>query len=604
MTTVGAVVRAELSTRRRPLLRLAGWSLAEALPAALTGLLTARAVDGGFLAGRPGVGLLWLGLLALAVLVGALGTRQAYGLLGDVVEPFRDDLLRRVVAGTLAGAGDGRVDDAAVTRLTHQVEMVRDTWAGLLMVVRGFVFAAGAAVVGLCSLAVPVALLVTVPVLAGLLLFVAALPAMVARQRDYVRAGERLGRDAVVAVSGHRDVLVSGTGDRVVDWLGGHVDAQARVERRLATMAAARSLSLAVGGWLPVPVLLLAAPWLLGRGLGAGALLGALVYVVHGIQPALHTLFQGVAAGGLRFVVTLDRLLRTCVPPAESGVATAAPPPDPAAPALSLRAVTFRYGPHAAPVLDGFDLTVPAGDHLAIVGASGIGKSTLAGLMAGVLRPDSGTVRVAGTPTGAATPAELAARRVLIPQEAYVFTGTVRDNVRYLRPDLDDATISRAADRLGLAELVARLGGLDATLRPAGLSAGERQQVALLRAWLSPAPLLILDEATCHLDPATEARLELAFAARPGTLVVIAHRISSAVRARRVLLLDGGQAHLDSHHGLLAGSAAYREMVGYWEGGGDRSDPAGLPGGPHRFPAGPGTGLGHDVGQVVADRAR
>ncbi|MFI6131461.1 ATP-binding cassette domain-containing protein [Micromonospora sp. NPDC051141] len=603
MTTVGAVVRAELSTRRRPLLRLAGWSLAEALPAALSGLLTARAVDGGFLAGRPGVGLLWLGLLALAVLVGALGTRQAYGLLGDVVEPFRDDLLRRVVAGTLAGASDGRVDDAAVTRLTHQVEMVRDTWAGLLMVVRGFVFAAGAAVVGLCSLAVPVALLVTVPVLAGLLLFVAALPAMVARQRDYVRAGERLGRDAVVAVSGHRDVLVSGTGDRVVSWLGGHVDAQARVERRLATMAAARSLSLAVGGWLPVPVLLLAAPWLLGRGLGAGALLGALVYVVHGIQPALHTLFQGVAAGGLRFVVTLDRLLRTCVPPEESGGATAAPPPDPAAPALSLRAVTFRYGPHAAPVLDGFDLTVPAGDHLAIVGASGIGKSTLAGLMAGVLRPDSGTVRVAGTPTGAATPAELAARRVLIPQEAYVFTGTVRDNVRYLRPDLDDATIRRAADRLGLAELVARLGGLDATLRPAGLSAGERQQVALLRAWLSPAPLLILDEATCHLDPATEARLELAFAARPGTLVVIAHRISSAVRARRVLLLDGGQAHLDSHHGLLAGSAAYREMVGYWEGG-DRSDPAGLPSGPHRFPAGPGARLGHDVGEVVADRAR
>ncbi|WP_089158405.1 ATP-binding cassette domain-containing protein [Micromonospora sp. NBS 11-29] len=568
MTTVGAVTRAELSARRGPLLRLAAWSLAEALPAALTGLLTARAVDEGFLAGRPGVGLLWLGLIAVAVLVGALGTRQAYGLLGDVVEPFRDDLLRRVVAGALAGATDGRGDDAAVTRLTHQVEMVRDTWAGLLMVVRGFVFAAGAAVVGLCSLAAPVALLVTGPVLVGLLLFAAALPAMVARQREYVLAGERLGRDAVVAVAGHRDVTVSGAGDRVVGWLGEHVDAQARVERRLATMAAARSLSLAVGGWLPVPLLLVAAPWLLGQGLGPGALLGALIYVVRGIQPALHTLFQGVAAGGLRFVVTLDRLLRTCVPPAEPGGPATLSPPDPAAPALSLDAVTFRYGRHAAPVLDGFDLTVPAGDHLAIVGASGIGKSTLAGLMAGVLHPDSGTVHVAGTPTVAATAAELAARRVLIPQEAYVFTGTVRDNLRYLRPDLDDATITGAADRLGLTALLARLGGLDAIVRPAGLSAGERQQVALLRAWLAPAPLVILDEATCHLDPATEARLELAFAARPGTLVVIAHRITSATRARRVLLLDGGQAHLDSHRGLLAGSAAYRELVGYWEGSG------------------------------------
>ncbi|WBB76690.1 ABC transporter ATP-binding protein [Micromonospora sp. WMMD1128] len=571
MTTVGATTRAALAQRRGPLLRLAGWSLAEALPAALTGLLTARAVDDGFLAGRPGVGLAWLGLLAVAVLVGALGTRQAYGLLGDVVEPFRDDLLRRVVAGTLAGATGGRGDDAAVTRLTHQVEMVRDTWAGLLMVVRGFVFAAGAAVVGLCSLAAPVALLVTGPVLAGLLLFAAALPAMVARQREYVLAGERLGRDAVVAVAGHRDVTVSGTGDRVVGWLGGHVDAQARVERRLAVMAAARSLSLAVGGWLPVPLLLVAAPWLLRQGLGPGALLGALVYVVRGIQPALHTLFQGVAAGGLRFVVTLDRLLTTCVPPEGSAVAAAPSPRDPAAPALSLRAVTFRYGPDAVPVLDGFDLVVPAGDHLVIVGASGIGKSTLAGLMAGVLRPGAGAVHVAGTPTATATAAELAAHRVLIPQEAYVFTGTVRDNVRYLRPDLDDAAIDRAADRMGLADLVARLGGLDATLRPAGLSAGERQQVALLRAWLSPAPLVILDEATCHLDPATEARLETAFATRPGTLVVIAHRISSAARARRVLLLDGGYAHLDSHRGLLAGSAAYRELVGYWAGDGVRS---------------------------------
>ncbi|MGW4297064.1 ATP-binding cassette domain-containing protein, partial [Micromonospora chersina] len=248
-------------------------------------------------------------------------------------------------------------------------------------------------------------------------------------------------------------------------------------------------------------------------------------------------------------------------------------PPRPAA--LSLRGVTFRYGPHADPVLDGFDLDVPDGDHLVVVGASGIGKSTLAALIAGVLRPQAGTVEVGGTPVAGATAAELARRRVLIPQEAYVFTGSVRDNLRYLRPDLADPAIVRAAARLGVSELVDRLGGLDATLRPAGLSAGERQQVALLRAWLSPAPLVILDEATCHLDPATEARLEAAFAERPGTLVVIAHRVSSALRARRVLLLDGGHALLDSHPGLLARSAAYRELVGYWEAGAEpvRSSP-------------------------------
>jgi ATP-binding cassette subfamily C protein len=559
---VGELVRATLRARRAALCRLAAASVAEALPAALAGLLTARAVDDGFLAGRPATGLLWLGLLAGAVLVGAAGTHRAYALLGDVVEPFRDDLLRRVVAGALAGATDGRGDDAAVARLTHQVEMVRDTFAGLLTVVRGFLFAAGAALVGLASLAAPLALLVTVPVLAGLGLFAAALPAMVARQREYVLADERLGRVAVTAVAGHRDVTVSGARDRVTGWVGSYVDAQARVERRLATMAATRGLSLAVGGWLPVPVVLLATPWLVHQGLGPGAVLGALVYVVRGVQPALRTLVQGVAAGGLRFTVTLDRLLRTAADrPARAPHPV--PPPPPGAPALALRGVTFRYGPHADPVLDGLDLAVPAGDHLVIVGASGIGKSTLAALIAGVLRPQAGTVHVGGVPVAHADPAALADRRVLIPQEAYVFTGTVRENLTYLRPGLPDGTVRGAARRLGLTGLLARLGGLDATLRPAGLSAGERQQIALLRAWLSPAPLVILDEATCHLDPATEARLEEAFAARPGTLVVVAHRVSSALRARRVLLLDGRTALLDTHRGLLDRSAAYRELVGY-----------------------------------------
>ncbi|MBM7084556.1 ATP-binding cassette domain-containing protein [Micromonospora humidisoli] len=567
MTTVVGVTRAALRDRRTQLWRLAGWSAAEVLPAALSGLFTARAVDSGFLAGRPGVGLAWLALLGLAVLVGAAGTNRSYALLGAVVEPFRDDLLRRVVRGAVAGAAGGRADDAAVARLTHQVELVRDTYAGLLMVVRGFLFALGAAVLGLFSLAAPVALLVAVPVLAGLGLFAVALPVMVARQREYVLADEQLGRAVVTAVSGHRDVTASGARDQVTGWVGGAVDAQARVERRLATMAATRSLSLALGGWLPVPVLLLAAPWLVRQGLGPGALLGALVYVTRGVQPALHSLVQGVAAGGLRFAVTLDRLLRTAAP-ADAGPAGSLlprPTPQHTGAALSLRGVTFRYGPHADPVLDGLDLEVPVGDHLVIVGASGIGKSTLAGLIAGVLHPQSGTVHVGGSPVTGATPGALAERRVLIPQEAYVFTGTLRDNLGYLAPGVPDDELDRAAARLGLTGLLTRLGGYDATLRPADLSAGERQQVALLRAWLSPAPLTILDEATCHLDPATEARLETAFAARPGTLVVIAHRVSSALRARRVLLLDGRTALLDTHQGLLERSPAYRALVGYGE---------------------------------------
>jgi ATP-binding cassette subfamily C protein len=610
--------------RGRPgtLARLGGWSVAEALPTLLAGYLTARAVDDGFLAGRPGAGLAWLGGLAAAVLVGAVGTARAYACLGDLVEPFRDSLARRVVGGALhhATSPGGPPQTAAVARLTHQVEIVRDTFAGLVMVVRGFVFTAGAALLGLLSLAPVLAALVAGPLLVGLALFAAALPAMAARQRDYVLADERLGEAAGAALAGHRDIVACGGQAPVEATVGARIDAQAIAERSLARMAAVRGLTLAVGGWLPLVVLLLAAPWLVRRGLTAGAVLGALVYLSTGLQPALHALVKGVAVGGLRYAVTLRRILRASAhPPADTppppvtepspvtepdtaaaesvdGRPSAVSPPavwspvrsSPAGsapgdgldggPAVAVRGLTFRYGSAARPVLDGFDLTLPAGDHLAIVGPSGAGKSTLAALIAGLLVPDAGSVRLAGRPVRAggteqagtterAGDVGLAGQRVLIPQQAYVFSGRLAENLRYLNPTAGAAELTAAIDALGMTALARRLGGLDAPVDPAALSAGERQLISAVRAYLSPAPLVILDEATCHLDPAAEARVERVFARRPGTLIVVAHRISSALRARRVLVIDGGPPALGRHDELLDRSPTYRDLVGHWQGG-------------------------------------
>jgi ABC-type multidrug transport system fused ATPase/permease subunit len=119
---------------------------------------------------------------------------------------------------------------------------------------------------------------------------------------------------------------------------------------------------------------------------------------------------------------------------------------------------------------------------------------------------------------------------------------------------------------------MAALGGPGGRVDPAALSAGERQLVALARAYLSPAPLALLDEATCHLDPEAEARAERAFAARPGgTLVVVAHRISSAYRADRVLVMDGPRTAYGTHEELLRGSAPYRDLVGGWSVPAERS---------------------------------
>ncbi|MGW1058155.1 ATP-binding cassette domain-containing protein [Micromonospora rubida] len=578
---------AALRARRPVVARLAGWSVVEALPALLSGALVARAVDEGFLAGRPGVGLGWLGLLAGAVLVGAVATGRTYRSLGAVVEPFRDDLAARVVRAALRDAtrAGGRADSAAAARLTHQVELVRDTFAGLLMVTRGFLFAAGAALLGLVALDPVVAALVAAPLVAGLAVFLGALPAMAGQQRRYVRAGEELGRAGASALSGHRDVRACGAAGRVVADVGRRVADQAAAERVLSRMSAVRSLSLGVGGWLPLAVLLLAAPRLVDRGLTAGAVLGALIYVSTGLQPALHALVQGLGGGGLRYVVTLDRILRTCPDPTDEpapqhdtpspGAAPDGWPDDRAPgppagpgdtePAVRVHGLTFRYGAAARPVLADVTLSLPAGEHLAVVGASGAGKSTLAALLSGLLAPQAGTVLLGGVPVTGAPPAALARLRVLVPQEAYVFTGSLADNLRYLRPEADDGTMTDAVDALGAGALAARLGGLDGAVTPSALSAGERQLVAAVRAYLSPAPLVILDEATCHLDPAAEATVEEAFTRRPGTLVVIAHRISSAVRARRVLVVDGERPVAGTHEELLARSATYRELVGHWD---------------------------------------
>ncbi|MBB5121127.1 ABC-type multidrug transport system fused ATPase/permease subunit [Streptomyces eurocidicus] len=268
-------------------------------------------------------------------------------------------------------------------------------------------------------------------------------------------------------------------------------------------------------------------------------------------------------------------------------------------PAVELRGVTFAYGEGADPVVDALDLVVPAGSHLAVVGPSGIGKSTLAGLVAGLLTPRSGEVRIGGRPPGDP------AGRVLIPQEAYVFSGTLGDNLRYLRADpVTERELAGAAEALGMSELVARLGGFGAALAPGELSAGERQQVALARAYLSAAPVALLDEATCHLDPAAEARAERAFARRPGTtLIVIAHRAASARRADRVLVMDGPRTRCGDHRELLAESPLYRDLTG----APDPRLPARAPSHPPRSPRDPdrvdavaGPGLPGDRRQIVA----
>lgn len=542
---------------RRPLLALAAWSVVQALPTMAFGLAVARAVDAGFLVGRPLVGLAWLAGLLAAAVVGAVGSRQVYRRLGGLVEPYRDDLVRTVVDGALRRRVGGRPDDGAVARLTRQVEIVRDSYAGLIVLLNGFVVTVAGVVVGLLSIAPVVALLIVPPFLLGFAAFLGTLGLAAARQRAAVLADERLAGATGAVLAGTRDVVAAGAEEHAAAMVVGPIAEQAAAERSLAGVAALRTLTFAVGGWLPLLVLLAAGPWLVARGVTAGAVMGGLTYVLFGLQPALRTVHAGLGGAGLRFVVTLGRILDASAP--DPVVVKPSAAASPKGHDLEVRGLGFAYGPHSEPVLRDLDLTLPPGGHLAVVGPSGIGKSTLAGLVCGLLRPDSGTVLIGGAPVAGVSPSLV----VLIPQEAYVFAGTVWENLTYLRPAATEAEVELSVAAVGADELVAALGGPSAEVRPAELSAGQRQLLALARAHLSPAPLAVLDEATCHLDPAAERRAEEAFAQR-GSLVVIAHRVSSALRADQVLVLDGTGAALGDHESLSRTSPLYAELLGHW----------------------------------------
>ncbi|MDX3732315.1 ABC transporter ATP-binding protein [Streptomyces caniscabiei] len=592
------LLRSTLRTRRRQFVRLAGWSLVQAVPALLSGLLVARAVDDGFLADRVPEGLGWLGLLAVATLIGAWGTRQTTLRLADVVEPFRDDLVALVTTGTLRrSARLGRPSDTAgVARLTEQVEIARESYGAVVMFVQTFGVTAVSVLFGLTALDPALLLFVVPPLAVGLALFLAALRAMAARQRAVVLADEAIAEQAGTVADALRDVTACGAEHVVRARVDARIDTAAGAARALARLTALRTAALGIGGWLPFVLILAGAPWLLRGGVTTGAILGALTYLSQSLQPALQNFVRGVGGSGLWLLVTTARILETTTAgrtrttaeardgrPEEGGpedgrsVYDATDQGDATVQdgAVELRGVTFGYARSAEPVVRDLDLTLAPGTHLAVVGPSGAGKSTLAGLIAGVLEPQTGQVRLGGSPVRspnpnpeldpAPDPRRLARSRVLIPQEAYVFTGTLRENLTYLHPTATPADLDAAVDAIGAAPLTERLGGYDATVDPAVLSAGERQLIALVRAVLPPARLVLLDEATCHLDPAAEAVAERAFAARPATLIVCAHRISSALRADLVLVLDGPRHHLGTHDHLMADCALYRDLIGHWD---------------------------------------
>ncbi|MDP9308192.1 MAG: ABC transporter ATP-binding protein/permease [Actinomycetota bacterium] len=318
-----------------------------------------------------------------------------------------------------------------------------------------------------------------------------------------------------------------------------------------------------------IAVLLVAASMYRHGSISTGTIAAYVLYLVQLFDPiARFSEWLGEFRQGLAALGKIVGLLRTPNSIVEQDGAIELPGRG----ALALRGVTFGYDGDR-PVVHDVTVEFAVGEHVALVGATGAGKSTLAKLLTRQYDPQHGEITFGGIDLRDATLESLHRRIVVLPQEGHLFSGTIADNIRLAQPDASAEEVVHALDRIGARERFESLpDGLQTDVQTRGLrlSAGERQLVGIARVALADPAVIVLDEATSSLDPATEAAVERALAAVAAgrTVVTIAHRLSTAERADRVVVMEQGRAvEVASHDELVEQGERYAALWASWQAG-------------------------------------
>jgi ATP-binding cassette subfamily C protein CydC len=531
----------------------AGWLVAGLLVAAAAALVgvallavagrgIAHAVTGAAIFAGAAAALAWIWPIALMrpvlrYLDRLVSHAAAFRALADTRVWF----FRRLAERLPAGLGFRRAGDL-LGRLVSDIDALDRLYLGAI------VPAVAAAVVVLAIflllgvVAPELALLVAAPLALALLL-----PPMLAP--GAAEAGQRVAaaqgslRSAVVdPLTGIEDTLAAGA-EQV---------AAARVSEEGARLSAAQRLLARRGAWGGAAGAVLTQAAMLGAlayGLAtgnegvAGAVLGLFLAIAAaetlGLMPRAGAALAAAAASGRRLFEAAD-----ATPPVAD---PAKPAPLPTGHAIRIEDVHFTWSPDRPPVFDGLELEVPEGARLALLGPSGAGKSTLASLLLKFAAPRSGRILLGGVDIAGLTGEQIRSRIVCLTQDARLFDDSIAANLRLARPEATPAEMWRALDAAGIGEVVRSLPeGLETRCGEAGarFSGGQARRLALARALLSDAPVLILDEPAAGLDPDTErAFLETLDQATAGrTVILIVHRLIGVERPTKILRLAGGRA--------------------------------------------------------------
>ena len=492
---------------------------------------------------------------------GRLGERLMYELRVRVFSHFQ-----RLSLDFFTGEKAGRL----MTRMTSDIESLTALFQDGLI---------NLAVQGLTLVVITVILILLNPTLAAITLL-AVVPLMVVMTLWFRRASDKgytLVRDRIADVLA--DLQESLSGIRIItahnrrrhnvinhtNVVGEHLDANLYTARVGAIYGPGTE---AVGIAGQALILLVGGRMVLSGSLTIGELTAFVLYLTQFFAPIqqlvqlYNTYQQGQAAvGKLRDLLSTD----PSVP--EAPDAEELPP---IRGAITLDGVSFRYEPGSAEVLTRVDLAIAPGETFALVGPTGAGKSTIAKLVSRFYDPTEGAVRIDGHDLRHVTLRSLRSQLGVVPQEPFLFHGSIRDNVAFARPDASDDEVWEACRAVGVDDLVARLpAGLDSPCHERGssLSSGERQLLALARAFLARPRVLVLDEATSNLDLRSESKIEGALDAllEGRTAIVIAHRLATAMRADRIAVVDhGGIVELGSHDELVAHGGRYAAMYETW----------------------------------------